>query len=319
MRKILITGGAGFIGSHLADCLLSSDYEVTVLDNFSSGSRKNLYGIEKDIEIVEGDIRNQSLVEELTRNSNYVIHMAAVLGVKNILEHTSDSISTNIYGSEVVLNAATKFEKRLLIASTSEIYGKNTQQPLHENSDRIIGSPQNFRWTYSDSKAIEEAMARVLFLEAGLPVTTIRFFNTVGPRQTGVYGMVVPRFIDQALNNSNLEVFGTGRQSRVFCHVNDAVSGILALLNLETSYGEVYNIGGEGEITILELAEKVIEMTNSVSKIVNIEYEKAYPVGYEDMLRRVPDTNKLRKATGWSPRHNLDDTITDIINSIKLS
>ena len=227
--RAFITGGAGFIGSHLADALIARGDTVTILDNLSTGSRKNIAHLEGKITIVEGDIRDKDLVDNLVSESDTVFHMAAALGVKNIMEHTIESIDRNFSGSEVVLNAATKHNKRLLIASTSEIYGKNPNQPLNEESDRVVGAPQKIRWTYSDAKALEEAVAHTLHKTHGLKVTTVRFFNTVGPRQTGQYGMVVPRFIQAALKNEDIIIYDDGSQSRVFCHVEDAVRAVLTL------------------------------------------------------------------------------------------
>ena len=315
--KVLITGGAGFIGSHLADFFILNGDQVIILDNLTTGSKDNLRGPASKAKLMIGDIRNQELVEQLVNESDLVLHMAAALGVDNIMSNTIESISTNIYGSEVVLKAASKFKKRIVIASTSEIYGKNPNQPLSETDDRVLGTPQNFRWSYSDAKAIEEAVARVLYLEEGLPVTTIRFFNTVGPRQSGNYGMVVARFVDSALQNNDLKVFGDGKQTRVFCHVSDAVSGVLDIIASPKSIGEVYNLGGEGEISILDLAEKVINLTGSKSRIVMVPYIEAYPDGYEDMQRRVPDTSKLHGLTGWSAKHNLDQAIIDIAEHLR--
>jgi UDP-glucose 4-epimerase len=211
------------------------------------------------------------------------------------------------------LQAATKFKKRIFIASTSEIYGKNPKQPLSEEDDRVIGTPQNFRWSYSDAKAIEESIARVLYLERDLQVTTVRFFNTIGPRQTGKYGMVVPKFIASALSGKDIEVYGDGNQTRVFCHVNDAILGLISLLHNPKSVGEVFNIGGVGEISILDLAEKIVNITNSTSTIVKVPYTSAYPDGYEDMQRRVPNISKLSSFTGWQPRSDLDGAILDIL------
>jgi UDP-glucose 4-epimerase len=315
--KVLITGGAGFIGSHLADYFVIDGAEVSILDNLTTGSKDNLRGPSSKAKLINGDIRNQELVHQLVSESDLVIHMAAALGVDNIMSNTIESISTNIYGSEVVLKAASKFKKRIVIASTSEIYGKNPNQPLSETDDRVLGSPQNFRWSYSDAKAIEEAVARVLYLEEGLGVTTIRFFNTVGPRQSGKYGMVVARFVNSALQNKDLKVFGNGKQTRVFCHVSDAVSGVLDIISSPKSIGEVYNLGGQGEICILDLAEKVINLTGSKSHIVMVPYIEAYPDGYEDMQRRVPDTSKLHGLTGWSAKHNLDQVIIDIAEHLR--
>lgn len=315
--KVLITGGAGFIGSHLADYFVIDGAEVSILDNLTTGSKDNLRGPSSKAKLVNGDIRNQELVDQLVSESDLVLHMAAALGVDNIMSDTIESISTNIYGSEVVLKAASKFKKRIVIASTSEIYGKNPNQPLSETDDRVLGSPQNFRWSYSDAKAIEEAVARVLYLEEGLGVTTIRFFNTVGPRQSGKYGMVVARFVNSALQNKDLKVFGNGKQTRVFCHVSDAVSGVLDIISSPKSIGEVYNLGGQGEICILDLAEKVINLTGSKSHIVMVPYIEAYPDGYEDMQRRVPNTSKLHGLTGWSAKHNLDQAIIDIAEHLR--
>jgi UDP-glucose 4-epimerase len=241
--------------------------------------------------------------------------MAAALGVKNIMEHTIESIDRNFTGSEVVLNASTKHDKRLLIASTSEIYGKNPNQPLHEESDRVVGAPQKIRWTYSDAKALEEAVAHTLHKTHGLKVTTVRFFNTVGPRQTGQYGMVVPRFVQAALKNEDITIYDDGSQSRVFCHVEDAVRAVLSLLGSDTTIGEYFNVGGVGETTIKELAQQIIMQTNSQSAIKFIPYSDAYPAGFEDMQRRVPDVSKINKAVGWSPTHTLDSIIDSVAKS----
>ena len=313
--RVFITGGAGFIGSHLCDALVAEGKEVTILDNLSSGSKKNIAHLEGKIKVVQGDIRDQKLVESLVVESDLILHMAAALGVDNILENPIESISTNFYGSEIVLNAATKYGKRIVIASTSEIYGKNSKQPLAETDDRVVGTPQKLRWTYSDAKALEEATAHALFLTKNLKVTTVRLFNTVGPRQIGKYGMVIPRFIKAAITNEPINIFGDGSQSRVFCHVNDATRAILSLTNSRESIGEVFNIGGIGEITILDLAHLVIKTVNSKSKIIFTDYSKAYKVGYEDMHRRVPDISKINKIIGWKPNINLETTIKDIYES----
>jgi UDP-glucose 4-epimerase len=238
--------------------------------------------------------------------------MAAALGVDNILENPIDSISTNFYGSEVVLNAALKYKKRILIASTSEIYGKNTKSELCETDDRIVGTPQKLRWTYSDAKALEEATAYYLFLTKELKVTTIRFFNTVGPRQTGKYGMVIPRFVKAAIANKPLQIFGDGTQTRVFCHVMDSVRAVLALANEDKTIGEVFNIGGKGEISILDLAKLVIKWTNSKSEITYTDYQDAYAAGYEDMARRVPDLSKIKNFVGWESKLDLRKIIEDV-------
>ena len=313
--RVFITGGAGFIGSHLCDVLVGRGDEVSILDNLSTGSKGNIAHLEGKIRVSQGDIRDQALVESLVADSELVLHMAAALGVDNILENPIESISTNFYGSEVVLNAALKYDKRILIASTSEIYGKNTKQPLSETDDRVIGTPQKLRWTYSDAKALEEATAHFLFLTKKLKVTTIRFFNTVGPRQTGKYGMVIPRFINAAMKNQPLKIFGDGSQSRVFCHVSDSVKAILAISINDKTIGEVFNIGGEGEISILELAKLIIKQTDSKSKITFTNYEEAYAAGFEEMARRVPDISKLTKFTGWHPKLSLETIIDDVSKS----
>ena len=310
--RVLITGGAGFIGSHLADHYVNAGHAITLLDNFSTGSQSNIAHLEGKVTTVDGDIRNVELVESLTKDSDLVLHMAAALGVNTILESPLESMSTNITGSEVVLNAAAKFNKRIIIASTSEIYGKNPKQPLSETDDRVVGAPQKIRWTYSDAKAIEEAMAFALHQEMKLPVTTVRLFNTVGPRQTGRYGMVVPRFVHAALNNEPITVYGDGTQSRVFCHVADAVHAIAAMASTDSTIGNVYNVGGTGEVTIKQLAEQVLTVTGSLSAITYTPYSDAYPAGFEDIQRRVPDISKVKSAIGWAPTKDLQQIISDI-------
>jgi len=314
--RAFITGGAGFIGSHLADSLIARGDTVTILDNMSTGSRKNIAHLEGKITVHEGDIRDKELVDKLVSESDTVFHMAAALGVKNIMEHTIESIDRNFTGSEVVLNAATKHDKRLLIASTSEIYGKNPNQPLNEESDRVVGAPQKIRWTYSDAKALEEAVAHTLHKTHGLKVTTVRFFNTVGPRQTGQYGMVVPRFIQAALKNEDIVIYDDGSQSRVFCHVEDAVRAVLSLTDTDSTIGDYFNVGGTGETTIKQLAQKVIERTQSTSQIKFIPYTDAYPAGFEDMQRRVPDITKIKNSIGWAPTHTLDSIIDSVAASL---
>ena len=315
--RAFITGGAGFIGSHLADALIARGDSVTILDNMSTGSAKNIAHLKGKIEVHEGDIRDKALVEKLVEQSDIVFHMAAALGVKNIMEHTLESIDRNFNGSEIVLNAATRFDKRLIIASTSEIYGKNPNQPLHEESDRVVGAPQKIRWTYADAKALEEAVAHTLHKTHGLKVTTVRFFNTVGPRQTGQYGMVVPRFIESALKNEEITIYDDGSQSRVFCHVEDAVRAVITLSETDSTIGDYFNVGGVGETTIKELAAKVIERTNSTSATRFIPYSDAYPAGFEDMQRRVPDISKIKKVIGWEPGHSLESIIDSVTDSLK--
>ena len=310
--RVLITGGAGFIGSHLADALLAQGDQVAILDNLTTGSRANIAHIEDQIEIHQGDIRDAALVSKLVKDADLILHMAAALGVKNIMENTVESVSINFTGSDVVLKAATEHGKRLIIASTSEIYGKNPQQPLNEESDRVVGAPQKIRWTYSDAKALEEAIAHTLHRTHGLKVTTVRFFNTVGPRQTGQYGMVLPRFIQQALNNEDITIYDDGSQSRVFCHVDDAVRAVIALTKDDSTIGGYFNVGGVGETTMRELALKVIERTGSQSQLLSIPFDQAYGPGFEDMQRRVPDISKVKAKLGWAPTHSLDSIIDSV-------
>ena len=315
--RVFITGGAGFIGSHLADALIARGDEVTILDNLSTGSATNIAHLSGKVELHQGDIRDAALIEKLMAPADLVLHMAAALGVNTILEKTIESVSVNFTGSEVVLNAATKLKKRIIIASTSEIYGKNPEQPLHEESDRVVGAPQKIRWTYSDAKALEEAVAHSLYTTEGLKVTTVRLFNTVGPRQTGRYGMVLPRFVQAALANQPITIYGDGSQSRVFCHVQDAVKAILTLAATDSTIGDVFNVGGVGETTVKELAEKIIKQTNSSSTITYTNYEDAYPAGFEDMQRRVPDITKIKNTINWAPANTLDSIIDDVASSMR--
>ncbi len=316
--RVFITGGAGFIGSHLADHYVNAGHTVTLLDNFSTGSKSNIAHLESKVTTINGDIRNIELIDQLTQESDLVLHMAAALGVNTILESPLESMSTNITGSEVVLNAAAKHNKRIIIASTSEIYGKNPKQPLTETDDRVVGAPQKIRWTYADAKALEEAVAHSLFLTEGLKVTTIRFFNTVGPRQTGRYGMVVPRFVQSALKSEPITIYGDGTQSRVFCHVLDAVDAVLKITKNDKTIGEVFNVGGEGETTIQQLAEKIIANTKSTSGLTFTPYNLAYPAGFEDMQRRVPDITKAKSILDWKPTRNLDQIISDVGDYLRL-
>jgi UDP-glucose 4-epimerase len=313
---VFITGGAGFIGSHLCDAFIANGDKVEILDNLSTGSLKNISHIQSNINLTKGDIRDKQLVESLVLKSDLVLHMAAAVGVHTILEKPIESISTNFAGSEIVLNACVKYRKKIVIASTSEIYGKNAHQPLSEIDDRVMGSPQKLRWSYADSKALEEAMAHALFLANGLEVITLRFFNVVGPRQLGSYGMVLPRFVESALRNKPINVFGDGNQTRVFCHVLDAVNAILRLISSEKPIGEVFNIGGREEVSIKDLASRVINLTKSNSKINYMPYSESYKLGFEDMSRRVPDLSKIKRIIDWSPTFNLDQIIIDTAKSL---
>jgi UDP-glucose 4-epimerase len=310
--KYLITGGAGFIGSHLAESLTTRGNQVVVFDNLSTGSVDNLSMVKEKIEFEQGDILDKLLIDRLVAESDYVVHLAAALGVFNIVNKPLGSLKTNLQGSEIVLEACDKFSKPVLMASTSEIYGKNDKVPLNEEDDRIIGHPLKSRWSYSEAKAVDESLAYFYYLENKLPIRIVRFFNTVGPRQVGHYGMVVPRFVSAALKNEPLSVYGSGDQIRCFCHVSDAVRALLLVMDSDKTVGEVFNVGNNQQISIMELAKKVIEITNSFSSIEKIEYEKAYPVGFEDMQRRVPDISKIKQALGWTPEINLDQIIKDI-------
>lgn len=310
--KYLITGGAGFLGSHLANKLILRGDQIVILDNLSTGNAENLIKIKSKIDFEHGDILDKSLVNDLVTECDYVIHLAAALGVFNIVNKPLESLKTNLQGTEVVLNVTNEYQKPILIASTSEIYGKNNKIPLNELDDRILGHPLKSRWSYSEAKAVDESLAYFYFLENKLPVRIIRFFNTVGPRQVGNYGMVLPRFVKAALNNEPLQVYGSGEQIRCFCHVDDAVRALILVMDSDKAIGEVFNVGNNQQISIMELAKKVIEITGSSSTIEKIAYEKAYPEGFEDMQRRVPDVSKIKQVLGWSPEIGLDQIIKDI-------
>jgi UDP-glucose 4-epimerase len=310
--KYLITGGAGFIGSHLAEKLITRGDEVAIFDNLSTGSAINLSGIKEKITFQEGNILDKAEIHKLVSESDYVVHLAAALGVFNIVNKPLESLKTNLQGSEIVLEACDKYRKPVMIASTSEIYGKNNKVPLNEEDDRIIGHPLKSRWSYSEAKAVDESLAYFYYLENQLPIRIVRFFNTVGPRQVGHYGMVVPRFVSAALKNEPLSVYGSGDQIRCFCHVDDAVRALLLVMDSEKAIGEVFNVGNNQQISILELAKKVIEITGSTSAIEKMAYDKAYPSGFEDMQRRVPDISKIKQVLGWVPAINLDQIIKDI-------
>ena len=317
--KILLTGGAGFIGSHLAEKLISEGHSVTALDNLSTGSSANLNSLKgsNDFKLVEASMLDKSIVDQLVADSDGVIHLGAALGVQRILERPYESFIANTQGTENLIIAAAESKKKIFIASTSEIYGKNPEQPLNEESDRVIGSPKLLRWAYSEAKAIDESLAQMFAQSHGLSYVVGRFFNTVGPRQSGMYGMVLPRFVSAALKGEALEVHGDGLQTRTFCHVLDSIDAVMRLFLSSQAIGEAFNIGGEGEISIKDLAQKVIDITGSKSEIKYISYQSAYPQGFDEMMRRVPDTSKLRSYTGWSPKRNLDEIINDIQISLK--
>ena len=315
----LITGGAGFIGSNLSDKLLGEGHKVTVLDDLSTGKIENVKHLEAnhDFQLVVGTILNEFLVDKLAERCDAIFHLAAAVGVELIVNHPVESLTTNIKGSEIVLEMAHRYHKKVLITSTSEIYGKNTQGPLKEDQDRILGSPLKSRWSYSTAKAVDEMLAYVYWKEKNVPTVIVRLFNTVGPRQTGAYGMVVPRFVKQALENKDITVYGSGKQSRCFLHVKDVVNTLPKVIENQKAYGQVFNIGSQEEITIEGLAEKVIAITGSRSKIVRIPYEKAYEEGFEDMERRVPDTTKIHNLTGFKPTADLKTIIEDVVKYTK--
>jgi UDP-glucose 4-epimerase len=292
--------------------LIKREDQVVILDNFTSGSMKNLNQVKEKVNLVEGDILDQNLVRKLVADSDQIVHLAACVGVFNIVNKPLESLKTNLQGSEIVLEAADKYRKPVLIASTSEVYGKNDKIPLNEEDDRIIGHPLKSRWSYSEAKAVDESLAYFYFLKNELPVRIVRLFNTVGPRQIGDYGMVVPRFVNAALKNQPLEIFGDGEQIRCFCHVDDAVRALLLVMDSDEAVGNVFNIGNNQQISILELAKKIIEITGSRSEIVKIPYSEAYPEGFEDMQRRVPDISKIKSVLGWTPQIGLDQIIKDI-------
>jgi UDP-glucose 4-epimerase len=317
--KVLITGGAGFIGSHLADELIRAGDEVTVLDNLSTGRFENIVHLEgtKSFQFVEGTILNEALVDKLVEKCDVVYHLAAAVGVELVVKKPLESLVTNIKGSEIVLDMVHRYHKKILITSTSEIYGKNKNGPLKEDDDRILGSPLKVRWGYSTAKAVDEMLAYIYWKEKKVPTIIVRLFNTVGPRQTGAYGMVIPRFVNQALKNKDVTIYGTGKQSRCFLHVKDVVGTLIKLMKSQDAIGQVFNIGSQEEINIEDLAKKVIEITKSTSKIIYIPYEKAYEEGFEDMQRRVPDTSKVRNLVGFKPTVDLDGIIKTVVEYYK--
>jgi UDP-glucose 4-epimerase len=317
--RALVTGGAGFIGSHLTERLLADGAEVIVLDNLSTGSLKNLETFRPNpkLQFVKGDIRDSTLVQLLTSRCEVVFHLAAAVGVQLIADAPVHTIETNIAGTEVVLEAANKFGRRILLASSSEVYGKSENVPFHEDDDFVLGGTAFSRWAYACSKAIDEFLGQAFHQQYGLPVVTARFFNTIGPRQTGRYGMVVPRFVQWALKNEPIQIYGTGAQTRCFCCVQDLIDAIIALMGCDTAAGKVFNIGSTEEISMEALADRIIRITGSRSGKQFVPYVVAYGRPIEDMMRRVPSTERIRQAIGWQPKTSLDQTLRTIVEYYK--
>lgn len=317
--RILITGGAGFIGSHLTDRLVTDGHQITILDNLATGRKENLsvHLGGKNVNFVEGSILDLPLLDGLIKDAEYVFHLAAAVGVFNIVNHPLDSLMTNIRGTENVLELAHKYSKPVFVTSSSEVYGKNVSDSLKESDDRVLGAPVTLRWSYSEAKAIDESLAYAYWVEKKLETRIVRFFNTVGPRQLGAYGMVVPRFVQFAINNEPITIYGNGEQTRCFGHVLDAVDAVVRIAFSENTIGKVINIGNDYEISINDLAKKVIEQTNSKSEIVYVPYEEAYGDGFEDMERRVPNIELIKSLVSWEPTRDLSSMITDIATFLK--
>ena len=313
---VLITGGAGFIGSHLARTLLERGDTVAVLDNLSTGTFDNIRGLvdQPRFRFAIDDLNNPLVLDRLASQADAIVHLAAAVGVQLVVEHPTATIETNVLGTHAVLQAARRYRCRTLIASTSEVYGKSSKLPFGEDDDLVLGPSSRSRWSYAASKLLDEFLGLAAYREFELPVTITRFFNTVGPGQSGRYGMVVPRFVQQAVRQEPLSIYGNGEQTRCFCHVADTVRALTALLDrADVAAGEVFNIGSEDEITINHLANQVIAAAASTSQTVYVPYREAYAPGFEDMLRRVPDTTKVRTTVGWQPTHSLQDILGDVI------
>jgi len=317
--KILITGGAGFIGSHLAETLLRDTHEVIAIDDLSTGTLQNIAHLRANprFRFVYDNVRHGETMHLLIEQCDVIYHLAAAVGVQLIVDRPVHTIETNIHGSEVVLEIANKFQKKVLLASSSEVYGKSEAAPFHEDDDSVLGSTRFSRWSYACSKAIDEFLAFAYHQQYGLPVIVTRLFNTVGPRQTGQYGMVIPRIVEQALKGQPLKIYGTGRQSRCFCHVKDVIAGLTGLMQCEKAPGRVYNVGSDQEITIEALADKIIALTGSPSQKQFLSYEQAYGKPFDDMMRRVPSLERIRQTIGYTPKITLEETLKDIIDSIK--
>lgn len=315
MRHALITGGAGFIGSHLAEALLKKGDRVTVIDDLSTGRFENIAHLTSNpnFHFAIETITNQTVMDRLVSECDLIFHLAAAVGVDLIVRSPIHTIETNVMGTEMVLKTARRYRTKVMIASTSEIYGKSTKAPFSEDDDRVMGPTTKSRWSYATSKALDEFLALAYHKEVGLPVVVFRLFNTVGPRQRGRYGMVIPRFVQWALRNEPIQIYGDGQQTRCFANVSDVVEAIDRLSECEAAVGDVFNIGSQEEVTIRELAERVRERANSRSEIVTIPYSEAYEEGFEDMRRRVPDISKVQRLIGWKPRKTLNETLDEVI------
>jgi len=313
--RAFITGGAGFIGSHLAEKLIGRGDQVIALDNLSTGRYENIVHLDNSInfQLVVGSVLDEFLVDKYAERCDVIFHLAAAVGVELVVRSPWESLITNIKGSEIVLQMAHRYRKKVLITSSSEIYGKNAGGPLKEEDDRILGSPLKSRWAYSTSKAVDEILAYLYWKEKNLPTIIVRLFNTVGPRQTGAYGMVIPKFICQALKGKPITIHGDGRQTRCFLHVNDAVDALISLVEHPKAIGNVFNIGSQEEISIEDLSKKVIQMTGSASQSVYIPYHQAYEEGFEEMYRRIPDTTKAKHLIGFTPTIDLEGILKNII------
>ncbi len=317
--KVLVTGGAGFIGSHLSERLIEMGEEVYVIDNLWTGKLSNISHLQtdKNFHLIVDTILNESVMNELIFKVDQIYHLAAAVGVKNVMDHPVESLEVNVKGTEILLRLANRFKKKVLITSSSEVYGKHIEHSLSEEDNRVMGSVKKRRWAYACSKALDEFLAMAYYEEKKLPVVIVRLFNTVGPRQTGQYGMVLPNFVQSALLGKPITVYGDGNQSRSFLHVNDAIWALIKLMNEAKAEGDILNVGNDHEITINELAQKVKEMTNSSSPIEHIPYEKAYGPGFEDMQRRCPNIQKIRKLIGFEPKYDMDAIIKSVIEYFK--
>jgi UDP-glucose 4-epimerase len=317
--RILVTGAGGFIGSHLCEKLIHLGHNVVAYDNFSTGAISNLSAVKgsKSLTVIDDSVLNVARVDRCMKKVEYVFHLAASVGVFNIVNHPLASLKTNIFGTSTVLESATRYRVPVFLASSSEVYGKNVSNSLKESDDRILGSPVTLRWSYSEAKAIDESLAYAYFVENQLETRIVRFFNTVGPRQLGSYGMVVPRFVKAALSNEPVTIYGNGKQTRCFAHVYDVVDAVITVAFAKNTIGKVINIGNNFEISINDLAQKVIEETNSTSKISFVPYEEAYGEGFEDMERRVPNIDLIRELVGWQPKRDLSTMIADISGEMK--